>query len=31
MRYVLGFDGGTKTECVLMNETGKSPLKFDES
>lgn len=24
MRYVLGFDGGgTKTECVLMNEAGK--------
>jgi N-acetylglucosamine kinase-like BadF-type ATPase len=24
MRYVLGFDGGgTKTECVLMDETGK--------
>ena len=23
MRYVLGFDGGgTKTECVLMDETG---------
>src|SRR6201998_3032733 len=28
MRFVLGFDGGgTKTECVLMDETGEGRAK----